>query len=693
MSSVNSVSGAVINIFKGSSRGDLRQSLWRKYENLFGSKASSTAVSWNEDVLERPRMYQHPLSETAPIPASERVEEVTEAPWWRKQELLPPVNKFVAGWYDLKDMDEKEEKWRQLLGEHYDHRGARKKKQMHEPIDWRHGQRSLVEKKFLTHRTYQVLDAVFQSKDSIERSARMQLLVQHLWDFPLSRPIAIRADAIKRLLQLRDSDEAKGIEGEIRQGLTLLGYVFSPIGNGIRLLSLDGGGTRGVVSLEVLRRLESLTGKRIHQLFDMIVGVSTGALIGFLLGPMKKSVTECEVMYRDMAQRIFAPSSFLKHQMNLITTHGYYSAQGLTDVMKEILGETQLVDTMRDPECPKIAIISALVNVGPLQPFVFRNYTIPPFTSASCPGTTDFLIERVEEVTEAPWWRKQELLPPVNKFVAGWYDLKDMDEKEEKWRQLLGEHYDHRGARKKKQMHEPIDWRHGQRSLVEKKFLTHRTYQVLDAVFQSKDSIERSARMQLLVQHLWDFPLSRPIAIRADAIKRLLQLRDSDEAKGIEGEIRQGLTLLGYVFSPIGNGIRLLSLDGGPMKKSVTECEVMYRDMAQRIFAPSSFLKHQMNLITTHGYYSAQGLTDVMKEILGETQLVDTMRDPECPKIAIISALVNVGPLQPFVFRNYTIPPFTSASCPGTTDFLMWEGGRATTSAPGYFQEFWFFVK
>ena len=48
---------------------------------------------------------------------------------------------------------------------------------------------------------------------------------------------------------------------------------------GSRILCLDGGGIRGLIQLEVLSQLEKKTGRRITELFDWIIGTSTGGLI------------------------------------------------------------------------------------------------------------------------------------------------------------------------------------------------------------------------------------------------------------------------------------------------------------------------------------------------------------------------------------------------------------------------------
>ena len=48
---------------------------------------------------------------------------------------------------------------------------------------------------------------------------------------------------------------------------------------GSRILFLDGGGVRGLVQIEILDQLEQATGRRITELFDWIVGTSTGGVI------------------------------------------------------------------------------------------------------------------------------------------------------------------------------------------------------------------------------------------------------------------------------------------------------------------------------------------------------------------------------------------------------------------------------
>ena len=59
--------------------------------------------------------------------------------------------------------------------------------------------------------------------------------------------------------------------------------VFGGLKGGSRILSLDGGGIKGLVQLEILMQLEKSTGRRITDLFDWIIGTSTGGIITLAL--------------------------------------------------------------------------------------------------------------------------------------------------------------------------------------------------------------------------------------------------------------------------------------------------------------------------------------------------------------------------------------------------------------------------
>jgi calcium-independent phospholipase A2-gamma len=58
------------------------------------------------------------------------------------------------------------------------------------------------------------------------------------------------------------------------------------------------------------------------------------------------------------------------------------------------------------------------------------------------------------------------------------------------------------------------------------------------------------------------------------------------------------------------------------------------------------------------------------------------------PKVAIIGSLVsdNKG-IVPYVFRNYNFPAMVTSNYRGSVRYKVWEAVRASSAAPGYFDE------
>lgn len=75
-----------------------------------------------------------------------------------------------------------------------------------------------------------------------------------------------------------------------------------------RILSLDGGGAKGFYSLGVLREVEGMLGKPLHESFDLIFGTSTGAIIASLLA-LGRPVSEIQDLYKEHVVRVMKRKS------------------------------------------------------------------------------------------------------------------------------------------------------------------------------------------------------------------------------------------------------------------------------------------------------------------------------------------------------------------------------------------------
>ncbi|GGB53115.1 CBASS cGAMP-activated phospholipase [Fictibacillus barbaricus] len=76
-----------------------------------------------------------------------------------------------------------------------------------------------------------------------------------------------------------------------------------------RVLSIDGGGMKGVIPAQYLKRIEENTGRPIHEHFDLITGTSTGGIIalGLSIGLPAAEITK---IYSEEGKKIFSKSLF-----------------------------------------------------------------------------------------------------------------------------------------------------------------------------------------------------------------------------------------------------------------------------------------------------------------------------------------------------------------------------------------------
>uniref|UniRef100_A0A665TH99 Patatin-like phospholipase domain containing 8 n=1 Tax=Echeneis naucrates TaxID=173247 RepID=A0A665TH99_ECHNA len=214
---------------------------------------------------------------------------------------------------------------------------------------------------------------------------RVEELSYHLLEFPETRGVAIKESVLPCLLRLRQARDLP-LQAAVREALALVGYTDPVKGKGIRVLAIDGGGTRGLLALQTLYKLQTLTGKRVHQLFDYICGVSTGAILAFMLGIFQIPLEECEEMYRKLGSDVFK-QNVIVGTVKMGWSHAFYDSEIWENILKERMGDGCMIESARDPYCPKVSAVSTIVNRGiPLKAYVFRNYRLMPGVRSHYPG-------------------------------------------------------------------------------------------------------------------------------------------------------------------------------------------------------------------------------------------------------------------------------------------------------------------
>ncbi|KRY75319.1 Protein dif-1 [Trichinella pseudospiralis] len=262
---------------------------------------------------------------------------------------------------------------------------------------------SYVSKENIIQETLEIVRQLGNAKTVHDQLEVVNNLRHHLISFPECRTIGEMRTVTPLLIQWQRKTYGVGLREQLSECLALMGHVQPVSGNGIRLLSIDGGGTRGLMALEILEALESAcAGYRIHELFDYMVGVSTGAIIVALIGGLRLNAAECRTIYELVPARLFAQSK-ISGSLGLVRSHSYYSTETWVTLLRQALGEKTFLQTTHRKVHPKLGLVSCVPNDGRLFPFVFRNYNHPIGLRSTFEGSCQYrLWEAVQASAAAP---------------------------------------------------------------------------------------------------------------------------------------------------------------------------------------------------------------------------------------------------------------------------------------------------
>ncbi len=155
-----------------------------------------------------------------------------------------------------------------------------------------------------------------------------------------------------------------------------------------RMLALDGGGIRGLVTLGILEKIEKLvagkTGHKLCEFFDYIAGTSTGAIIA---AGLSRGMTTADLIdfYKSSGKQMFEHSSLIER------VKYFYTADPLKEQLRSVFGK----DTNLEPDNLKCLLLVVTKNVT----------TDSPWPISSNPDAKYNDLERADCNLKIPLWQ------------------------------------------------------------------------------------------------------------------------------------------------------------------------------------------------------------------------------------------------------------------------------------------------
>jgi patatin-like phospholipase/acyl hydrolase len=142
-------------------------------------------------------------------------------------------------------------------------------------------------------------------------------------------------------------------------------YGDEPQGRTVRILSIDGGGARGLVPAIVLAEIEARTGRHIADLFDIVAGASTGSVLALGLavpsdrtGVPRWQAADGHELYRTHLPQIFGRSAWQALAGMGSVLREKYDEEPLEHVLARYFGDWRLSDALTNVIIPAYDLMS-----------------------------------------------------------------------------------------------------------------------------------------------------------------------------------------------------------------------------------------------------------------------------------------------------------------------------------------------
>src|SRR5829696_4513555 len=120
-----------------------------------------------------------------------------------------------------------------------------------------------------------------------------------------------------------------------------------------KVLSIDGGGIRGIIPAIVLAEIERRTGKRIAEMFDLVAGTSTGGILALGLtkpghGGPEYSAKKLIDLYETEGGKIFSIPVWHRVHSGWGLAEEKYPSEGIEEVAKKYFGDVRLAQAHKE---------------------------------------------------------------------------------------------------------------------------------------------------------------------------------------------------------------------------------------------------------------------------------------------------------------------------------------------------------